>query len=79
MTEDKAREILKEAYREVNWLNLARVLQTLGDLKLGWFKFDNSLFRPNYSVVAGDMKYLEENWQNILEALKWLKDNRKKK
>lgn len=76
MDEAEAREVLTKAQLSVDWLNLPRVLQTLGELGLDWKKFDNSYFRPDYSKVWLDIQYLADNMDNIKQAMQLLKEKK---
>lgn len=73
MTKDEAREILRQATQQVDFLNFARVISSLGEYGYDWNRYDGSKLKPNYSQVWRDRKWFAENAGLIVEALEVLR------
>ena len=76
LTNEQARAILIEAQRQVDWYNFGAVVAALGDQGFPWGKYHNGRWTPNYTQMAKELKWLTNNFDKILEALDYLKDNR---
>ncbi len=72
MTLDEAREILAEALKRTDFVNLGRTISALGEYNHTWLTYDNSKWRPNKDLALKDMQWLNENSERITEALKFL-------
>lgn len=69
MTVDEARDIVKQAVREVDWLNFARALDMMGPKGFKWRKFDNGFWRPAWNKIESDKEWIAENAGKLKEAL----------
>ncbi len=74
MTRDEARDILCQATQQVDFINFARVLSSLGEYGYDWNKYDGSKLKPNYQQAWRDRKWLAENVMLVVEALEVLKN-----
>lgn len=77
MTKDEARDILRQATQRVDFINLARVISSLGEYGYDWNKYDGSKLKPNYQQAWMDKKWLAENVLLVVEALEVLKNGSK--
>lgn len=77
MTKDEARDILRQATQQIDFLNLARVISSLGEYGYDWNKYDGSKLKPNYNQAWRDRKWFAKNASLIVEALEVLKENGK--
>ena len=76
LTVEEAHAILAEANRQVDWHNVGVVFNALGDLGLGWGKFNNAYFRANYKQFEKENKWLKNHWAEVQEALDTLRENK---
>jgi hypothetical protein len=74
LTRDEARDILCQATQQVDFINFARVLSSLGEYGYDWNKYDGSKLKPNYHQAWRDRKWLAENVMLVVEALEVLKN-----
>ncbi len=77
MTRDEARDILREATRQVDFLNMARVISSLGEYGYEWNKYDGSKLKPNFIRAWNDRKWFAKNAGLIVEALEVLRESGK--
>jgi hypothetical protein len=77
LTKDEARDILRQATQQIDFINLARVLSSLGEYAYDWNKYDGSKLKPNYEQAWHDRKWFAENAGLIVEALEVLRKNGK--
>lgn len=75
MLPSEARNKLQESVKRVNWINMARVMDSLAS-GFGWNKYDNTNWRPNFKQVDHDLPWLLDNWEDVCEALRVLKEAR---
>lgn len=73
MQPSEARSKLQSAVRNINWINLARVMEALAS-GYDWNRYNNNYWRPNYKMVELDLPWLLDNWQEICEALQTLQE-----
>lgn len=73
MTKDEAREILRQATQQVDFINLARVISSLGEYAYDWNRYDGSKLKPNFEQAWKDRKWFAENAGLVVEALEVLK------
>jgi hypothetical protein len=73
---DEAKQIMRDATKHIDWINMGRVLSHLGDYDKDWGKFDNSMWRPDYNRALADKKWLAKNVGAVVEALDTLYKNR---
>jgi hypothetical protein len=78
LTNEEAREILRQATRQVDFLNFARVISSLGEYGFDWNKYDGSKLKPNFNQAWKDRKWLAENAGLVVEALEVLRVSGKK-
>lgn len=78
LTKDEARDILRTATRQVDFINLARVISSLGEYSYDWNRYDGSKLKPNFNQAWRDRKWFAENAGLIVEALEVLKASGKK-
>lgn len=78
MTKEEASAILRQATQQVDFINFARVLSSLGEYAYDWNKYDGSKLKPNYDQAWRDRKWFAENACLIVEALEVLKKNGRK-
>ena len=71
MTPDEAREILTEALKRTDFVNLGKTISALGEYGHTWLTYDNSKWRPNKDLALKDMQWLDRNSERITEALKF--------
>jgi hypothetical protein len=76
MNEELARQILKDTLLHVDFVNMGRVISALGEDEFTWKTFDNSKWRPNKNLALREAKWLQDNANNIFEALRYLKENK---
>lgn len=69
MTEDEARATLIEAHRQIDWYNFGNVVSALGDQGYRWGKYHNGKWRPDYTRAINEIKWLQKNFEKLLEAL----------
>jgi hypothetical protein len=55
---------------------MGRVISALGEDEFTWKTFDNSKWRPNKNLALREAKWLQDNANNIFEALRYLKENK---
>jgi len=75
LTRDEARGILREATQQVDFINLARVISSLGEYGYSWNRYDGSKLKPNFIRAWNDRKWFAENAVHIVEALEVLKSS----
>lgn len=73
LTKDEARDILRQATQQVDFINLARVISSLGEYSYDWNKYDGSKLKPNFGQAWKDRKWFAENAGLVVEALEVLK------
>lgn len=73
---ETARNVLIEANKQVNWVNLGAVFFMLGAGGFSWGKYDGAYFRPDYKRALADAKWLAENSEKIKEAMLLFKENK---
>lgn len=73
MTRQEARDILREATQQIDFLNFARVISSLGEYGYDWNKYDGSRLKPNFIRAWSDRKWFGENAYRIVEALEVLR------
>ncbi len=78
MTKDEAHDILRQATQQVDFINLARVISSLGEYSYDWNKYDGSKLKPNFNQAWRDRKWLAKNVGLVVEALEVLKVSGKK-
>lgn len=79
MTNEEARDILRQATQQVDFLNLARVISSLGEYGYDWNKYDGSKLKPNFAQAWNDRKWFAENAGSVVEALEVLKESGKRR
>lgn len=77
LTKDEARDILRQATQQIDFINFARVLSSLGEYAYDWNKYDGSKLKPNFEQAWQDRKWFAENAGLIVEALEVLRKNGK--
>lgn len=77
MTNEEAREILRQATQQVDFLNFARVISSLGEYAYDWNKYDGSKIKPNFVQAWNDRKWFAKNAGLVVEALEVLKKSGK--
>lgn len=77
LTKDEARAKLCEATQQVDFINLARVISSLGEYAYDWNKYDGSKLKPNFEQAWRDRKWFANNASLIIEALEVLKESGK--
>lgn len=75
MTTTEARAILLKATQQVDFLNFARVISSLGEYNYNWNKYDGSKLKPNYEQAWRERKWLANNAGLIVEALEVIRKN----
>lgn len=78
MTRDEAKDILRQATQQVDFLNFARVLSSLGEYSYDWNKYDGSKLKPNYEQAWKDKEWFANNARLVVEALEVLRKSGKK-
>lgn len=78
MTESEARALAQEALKQVDFINLGRVLSSLAN-GYAWKRFDNSVWRPDFNRAFEDKEWLAENAEAIKEAIEYFYKNRTKR
>ncbi len=73
LTKDEARDILRQATQQVDFINLARVISSLGEYNYDWNKYDGSKLKPNFEQAWKDRKWFAKNAGLVVEALEVLK------
>lgn len=73
MTRDEARDILRQATQQIDFLNFARVLSSLGEYGYDWNKYDGSKLKPNYEKAWKDRVWFAKNAGLVVEALEVLR------
>ncbi len=73
LTRDEARDILRQATQQVDFINFARVISSLGEYGYDWNKYDGSKIKPNYDQAWKDKKWLGNNMLQVVEALEVLR------
>jgi hypothetical protein len=76
LTKDEARDILRQATKQVDFINLARVISSLGEYGYEWNKYDGSKLKPNYRQAWMDRKWFAKNAVLVTEALEVLKNGK---
>lgn len=76
LTRDEAHAILREATQQVDFINFARVLSSLGEYGYAWNKYDGSKLKPNYGQAWKDRKWFAKNAGLIVEALEVLRNDK---
>lgn len=77
LTIEQAREILRQATQQIDFVNLARVISSLGEYAYDWNKYDGSKLKPNFEQAWNDRKWFAKNAGRIVEALEVLRKNGK--
>ena len=77
LTKDEARDILRQATQQIDFINFARVLSSLGEYAYDWNKYDGSKLKPNFEQAWQDRKWFAENAGLVVEALEVLRKNGK--
>lgn len=77
LTIEQAREILRQATQQIDFINLARVISSLGEYAYDWNKYDGSKLKPNFEQAWNDRKWFAKNAGLIVEALEVLRKNGK--
>ena len=78
MTKEEARDILRQATQQIDFINLARVISSLGEYSYDWYKYDGSKLKPNFDQAWRDRKWFAKNAGLVVEALEVLKVSGKK-
>lgn len=78
LTEEEAREILRQATQQVDFINLARVISSLGEYSYDWNRYDGSKLKPDFNQAWRDRKWFAKNASLVVEALEVLKVSGKK-
>jgi hypothetical protein len=73
VNEKEARSVIESALKNVNWLNFARVVQTLADGH-PYGRFDNNYWRPNYKQFELDLPWMLDNVEDLCKALSTIKN-----
>lgn len=74
MEKQKASEILKEAVKNVDWINLGLVVSSLGEYNFPWGRYDGTKWVPEYEKAWLDCQWLFKNTDNIFSALSTLRE-----
>lgn len=77
LTIEQAREILRQATQQIDFVNFARVISSLGEYAYDWNKYDGSKLKPNFEQAWNDRKWFAKNAGLIVEALEVLRKNGK--
>lgn len=72
MTIEEAREVLKEASKHVNFINLGQTIYALGDDGYTWLTFDNNKWRPDKKLSLKDAKWLADHASSLVAALQFM-------
>jgi hypothetical protein len=77
LTKDEARDMLRQATQQIDFINLARVISSLGEYNYDWNKYDGSKLKPNYDQAWQDRIWFAENAKSVSEALEVLRNSGK--
>lgn len=67
--------MLRQATQQIDFINFARVLSSLGEYAYDWNKYDGSKLKPNYEQAWKDRKWFANNAGLVAEALEVLKNS----
>ena len=73
MQPSDARLKLQENLKNVNWINLLRVMESLAAGE-AWGRYDNNQWRPNYKQAELDLPWMLDNFGQVCEALRTLRE-----
>lgn len=74
LTSEEARDILRQATQQVDFINFARVISSLGEYEYDWNKYDGSKLKPNYEQAWKDRTWFAKNVGLVVEALEVLRN-----
>jgi len=67
--------MLRQATQQIDFINFARVLSSLGEYAYDWNKYDGSKLKPNYEQAWKDKKWFADNARLVAEALEVLRNS----